>query len=40
MLGPYITSLVLIAISVAPLLLWLYRYNPNIVIIVPLHYYC
>ena len=40
MLGPYITSLVPYCYQCSPLLLLLYPCNPNIVIIVPLHYYC
>ena len=40
MLGPYITSVAPYYVSVAPLLLLLYSCNPQIVIIVPLNYYC
>ena len=40
LLGPYITSISLIVISVTPLLLLLYPCNPHFVISVPLNYYC
>ena len=37
LLGPYITSIALIIVSVNPLLLLLYPCNPHFVIIVPLN---
>ena len=40
MLSPYINSVVPYYVSLAHLFLLVYPYNPHIVIIVPLHYYC